>query len=118
MNPNETSQQAFTPAPNVPPEDSTPVGGPTPPEKSAMGPAIGIIIIIIILIVGAFYFWNTSLRETPSPAPEQQGEAGDRVTEGLKQVRTGDEISDIEADLGGTNLEELDNELNAIESQL
>ncbi len=50
---------------------------------------------------------------TPTPAEEV-----DQQTAALKTQGTSDEIDDIEADLGATDLSEIDKELEEIESEL
>ena len=73
------------------------------------GAFIGIVIIIIVLVVGALYFWGERLVGTPAtetPAAFQPAESASS------------EIADIESDLSGTDLQNLDTELNSINTEL
>lgn len=95
---------------------------PPPEEKGHFGAWAGIVIIVVILALGGLYFWGKKLNnEGPSmPAPmiENAGtsETGvfDQSTEALQTQGTSDNISDIEADLNSTNLENLDADLGSI----
>lgn len=81
----------------------------TKPE-SGVGPIIASIIIILIIVVGAFYLFSTIKEQTSNnkniPSTEQ-----------IETQSDSDEISDIEADLNSTDLENLDLELSAIVSE-
>lgn len=94
------------------PESTEPMGE---PEKKSAGPVFGIIIIVVLLILAGFYFWGT-LDDSMSPA-EIAAEA-DTALESLETQSTSDEISDIEADLDATSLDDLDQELGDIDLEL
>ena len=85
------------------------------PEKKSAGPVFGIVIIVVLLILAGFYFWGT-LNDSMSPA-EIAAEA-DTALESLETQSTSDEISDIEADLDATSLDDLDQELGDIDLEL
>lgn len=85
------------------------------PEKKSAGPVFGIIIIVVLLILGGFYFWGT-LNDSMSPA-EIEAEI-DTALESLETQSTSDEVSDIEADLDATLLDDLDKELEDIDLEL
>ena len=85
------------------------------PEKKSAGPVFGIIIIVVLIILGGFYFWGT-LSDSMSPA-EIEAEV-DAALEDLETQSTSDEVSDIEADLDSTLLDDLDKELEDIDLEL
>ena len=89
---------------------------------------LGLIALIIILI-GLFYWWNSLTNPTATPAitPERPSAETNKEpesanaraqTDSFNAMSTSDEIYTIEADLESTNLNTLDNELNAIEAEL
>jgi len=77
--------------------------------KSGAGALVGIIIIIIVLILGGFYFLGSS-NVDDSDMDEQ--------TEELRDVTDSDEVADIETDLENTGLEDLDAELDDVDTLL
>jgi len=93
-----------------------PMGEDTPKEKSAGG-VISTIIIVVIILIGAVYLF-TSRESAIEMTPEEIIAAPDAVTENLLDQGTSDNLTDIEADLEITNLEDLDAELEAIEEEL
>lgn len=82
------------------------------PQKtdSGVGPIIASIIIILIIIIGAFYLFSTIKEQTSD-------NKNSPTTEQIENQNESDEISDIEADLNSTDLENLDLELSAIVSE-
>ncbi len=96
-------------------EPTTPPQGEAPKEEKGVGGIIGIVIIVIILIVaGAYLFAN---RSVPTPPPVPMGipeETPPPTSEMLRIQGSADTVSDIEADLGSTDLENLDAELDGI----
>ncbi len=88
-------------------------------EKKPVGPIIGIIIIVLVLTLGGFYFYGNQLNEkNGNVTPEEILNAPDASVVSLEQQSPSDEISDIEADLNATDLNDLDKELQDIENQL
>lgn len=88
-------------------------------EKSHFGAISGIVIIVVILILGGLYFWGKELNNeasTPAENTMTNGAAAvmDESTKVLETQGTSDNISDIEADLNSTNLENLDADLQSI----
>ena len=104
----------------------TPVAdGPVPeieaPQTNSTGAIIGSIIIIIILIIGGLYLWGKQIveKETQvSITPEQILSETDPVLDSLKNQGVSDKITDIEADLNATDLNNLDKELQNINTEL
>jgi uncharacterized protein HemX len=100
-------------------------------EQKSVGPAISIAIIVLVIILGGLYFWGAKLNRTeeqtknnlvPSEQsgqlPEEIETAPDETLENLQQQSSSDEITDIENDLGTTDLENLDKELENIDIEL
>ena len=134
--PQEQSQ--FTPDPQP-----APMPEPEPAkEGSAVGPVIGIIIIVILIVLAGFYFWGSSLKTDYANTPadgdameevmEEDGDitpagsegagasddtAGDAMVEEVP-VSESDAIEDLEAELDGTELDNLDAELGDIDAEL
>lgn len=88
------------------------------------GIIIGVLVLVLALILCGFYLWGSQIaREapipfTPPPNNEPETPRADADIQILKTVSDSDEISAIEADLGSTNLDELDKELPLIERDL
>jgi len=84
-------------------------------EQSSSGPLAGIAIIIIVLIAGGIYFWSITVDKNGKvdqlPTIQSGGET-DAIVNQLNTQGTSDEVTDIEADLNTTDLENLDSELN------
>jgi len=74
-------------------------------NKSGIGSIIGTVVIIALIILGGLYFWGKRIEE----AKFKQ----DLVTDDVPEQTENDELSSIEADLNGTNLDNLSAELNA-----
>lgn len=86
---------------------------PITPEKKT-GPTIGLVIVVIIIISGGLYFWNKQTKTSDineTVLTEQEAMM-------IKKQGTSDEVNDIETDLGATNLDNLDEELNSIDVEL
>lgn len=79
----------------------------------SFGPLIGIVIIIIILVAGGLYLWSEQSSSLESLSPDNDG-----VIDELQAQGTSDKVGDIEEDLDTTNLDNLDADLEAIESEL
>jgi|GEM_PF-2464163 len=123
--------------PTTPIRNSPNSASPGNPEQST-GAVIGIIIVIILLGAGAFYVWSNNLEmggnnpnaslnaaydqaASPSGARNAQSNsqgALDPATESLKQVRSSDSSSAIDADLQSTNTGNLDADLSKSGSQI
>lgn len=90
---------------------------PMPEEKSHFGAISGIVIIVVILALGGLYLWGKELNNQ-EPATSENGVMNEAVvdssTQALETQGTSDNVSDIEADLNNTNLENLDADLGSI----
>lgn len=91
----------------------------TNPEHKSQGPGgiAGIIIIIAIVVLGGLYLWGQALEEREQSAEEILNKP-DQTTQELKQQSTSTAIESIEKDLETTGLDNLDKELEDIESEL
>jgi len=90
-------------------------------ESKNTGSIIAIIIIVLVIIMGGLYFWgekiNNNYEDAPSITPEEIMTQTDEKTENLKQQSDSDLIADIEEDLGLTDLDGLDTELQNIDAE-
>lgn len=90
-------------------------------EKSSSGSLIGVVIIIIVLVAGGIYFWSTisnRSNETDQLPTIQSGGETDAIVNQLNAQNTSDEVTDIEADLNTTELDNLDSELDDLLNEL
>ncbi|MEK7558492.1 MAG: hypothetical protein AAB507_01545 [Patescibacteria group bacterium] len=65
-------------------------------EEQKTGPLIGVIIIIIIILVGGFYLWKKE-ESAKNVSPSQA--SAEREIAGLEQEVTAISADDIDADL-------------------
>jgi hypothetical protein len=101
-----------------------------PLEKSRLAPLILLTLVVLLLVVLAgLYYWQQLLTTTPlvpsaslRPTAEQNQEPESTTaraqTDIISTLSTSNEITAIEADLGSTNLNSLDSELQAIDAEL
>lgn len=89
------------PNPNQP---VTPHPAPAGNHEGSVGPAVATFIILAVIILGGIYFWS---QRGEQAVPAENNEASQ-----IEAQSTSDAISDIEADLNATDLENLDAELN------
>ncbi|HEY4487109.1 MAG TPA: hypothetical protein VJB70_05295 [Candidatus Paceibacterota bacterium] len=88
-------------------------------NQNSIGPIAGVVLVIAILAIGGFYFFGKELSQrTEAPSAEEILSAPDQALQNLQTQGTSDEVTAIEADLTSTNLENLDAELNTIETEL
>src|SRR5688500_981312 len=90
-------------------EQNTPLN-PIPSQ----GPVVGIIIVIIVLIVGAFYFFTRLSMPAVPPADTATTTSGDGV---FPPTRSSDDPDAIAADLEAENFNEIDAELDRLETE-
>jgi flagellar basal body-associated protein FliL len=92
-------------------------------------PIIILLTLILVAILGGFYYWYTLVMKEAAaipvanrPTAEQNNEpespTAEARTETTDVVSTSDELTSIRADIDSTHLEDLDNEIPAIESEL
>ena len=84
-----------------------------------VGPIVGIVIVVLVLVLGSLYFVGKEANDRANAidASEILAEP-DGALQGLQTQGTSDEIDVIEEDLNSTLLEDLDAELNSVESEL
>lgn len=73
-------------------------------KDKGVGPIIGSIIIIILIIIGGIYYWNSIIDERAA-------------TQDTSEQSEAESISEIEAELNTTDLDNLDAELEQIEAE-
>lgn len=102
------------------------------PEQFDLGPFLLLFIIAAILLLIGLYLWGSGLTdsspntssttpvERPSRAENREPEAtrANADTDALNVLSNSDQLEAIEADLAGTNLESLGQELPAIAAEL
>ena len=99
------------------------------PESIANGPILILLIILLLAILGGMYRWfvildkdvpiiPNSLRPSALQNNEPESTTAEARVEAYGVVSTSDEIPAIEADIEGTNLDDLEGELDAIEAEL
>lgn len=93
----------------------------TSSSEKSFGALIGVIIIVAVLVAGGVYLWNRTVQEKGEneqlPVIQSGGET-DAIVNQLESQGTSDEIDAIEKDLGTTDLEVFDTELNGILNEL
>jgi len=84
------------------------------------GPIAGSIVVIIVLVLGGLYFIGKKVNDEGllGPTTEEIQRAPDETLEMLQEQGTSDEVSAIEEDLDATILDDLDAELESIETEL
>lgn len=114
-NNNEEKMNVNIPQENMRPDETSPNPMGDGKEDKSFGPLIGIVIIVIILILGGLYFWGQQVGEE---SLEELAPSADEVIGTLEMQGSSDELIDIEDDLNITDLDNLDADLDAIESEL
>lgn len=91
----------------------------TPNKSSGIGSIIGTIVIIAIIILGGLYFWGKRIEDAKMKQDlvsevntESQTEPTVNEAAAIKSISPSDDLNSIEADLNGTNLNDLDAEIN------
>ncbi|MEQ1561681.1 MAG: hypothetical protein ABL899_03105 [Nitrospira sp.] len=86
-------------------------------QESSIGSIIGTIIIIAIIILGGLYFWGKRIEENKAKQAlvEETVELTPAEMEAntIKSITPSDDLTSIEADLNGTNVNNLSSEINA-----
>ena len=89
-----------------------------------MGPILAGLLILLVLVFVGMYLWGASLATDPTPLPATipnnepetpRAIADQQISETLSPS---DELDAIDADLGSTNFDSLDTDLNTIEAEL
>ena len=95
----------------------------TQTPRKPVGPVVAIIIILLLLALGALYVIGGRVAEradkkAAEPTPADIAAEQDPALESLQNVGASDELSAIEADLNATNVNTLDVETGAINTEL
>lgn len=95
-------------------------------QHAHVGPVLGILIVVLILILGGLYLWGSMLQENtalettertlPNNEPETPRAQADQDI--LMTTSSSVEIEAIYADLESTNLNDLDSELDTIDTEM
>jgi len=101
--------------------DQTGVGAETTTQGKSMGAVIGSIIIIVILVVGGLYLWGKQIVQKEA----QEATTADKILaepdpiiDSFKKQGASDKVSDIEKDINSTELNNLDKEIQNINTEL
>jgi hypothetical protein len=84
------------------------------------GPLIGSIIIILTILIGGLYFWGSIIIERKNQIETQeavQDQAAEAETAAITSQSTSDESTSIEADLNATNIDSVDADIEAVDSE-
>lgn len=100
----------------------------TTPEKSIVSTTVIILLTLTLLAIfaGLGYWYhlvmNTPITDNTDPVAEEVDTNSTKTTdpsaEAMAEVNTSDELEAIEADIDNTELDNLDQELNAIDAEL
>jgi hypothetical protein len=108
--------------PNVDPKLNTPLEF-HEAHHARLGPILGVLILILALILGGLFLWGSMLAEKEAPMlppivnnePETpRAEADAQIFE---TTSPSDDLGAIEADIESTNLDLLDQDMQAIDSE-
>ena len=101
-------------------------------HSSHLAVILGVLILLLMLLLGGLYAWGVYLRQSTTPAPmpiqverptaeennEPESTNAEAQVETMSALSTSDELGAIEADLSGTDVENLTAEESAIEAEL
>jgi flagellar basal body-associated protein FliL len=98
---------------------------------TAFGVVLTILFLALVLILGGLFFWYRSMQPLPTvviPEPptrptaeenrEPESTTASAQAEALNVVSNSNELDAIEADILSTNLDSLDSELGAIDTEI
>lgn len=78
-------------------------------NENGAGPVIAIVVVLAMIILGGLYFWGERSNMDTYGAPSIE-----QTVESISTQSSSDEVSDIEADLNDTSVEDLGSELDSI----
>ncbi|MBI1975545.1 MAG: hypothetical protein HYS59_00910 [Candidatus Vogelbacteria bacterium] len=87
-------------------------------QQQGVGPLFGIIIIVLVLVLGGLYYAGSRPSGQSAQTAEEILAQDDASLENLLVQQSSDGVASIEADLSATDLDGLDAEIGAIESEL
>jgi uncharacterized protein HemX len=113
--------------PQQAPEQETPAAAPQPeaPEEHMGGGSalIALGVIVVIILAGAFFIFGDKYVGAPKTEAdlEEQFDASEQQAgaelEAIIETSDSNALADIEADLNGSDLSDLDGELDAIDQE-
>lgn len=86
----------------------------SPSKEGGTGAFIGSLIIIIVIILGGVYVFNLIKEDIIIKQPATQQESS---TQTGTTLNTTDDIKAIDADISGSDIDNLDKELDAIDAE-
>lgn len=88
---------------------------PTQKNGGNLGAVIAIVVIVLLLLAGGFYYFTSGIKSL-NEYDDVPAITGDQ--ELFPPTSTSDAIADIEADINNTDLSEVDQLLNDLDSEL
>jgi uncharacterized protein HemX len=88
----------------------------SPSKEGGTGAFIGSLIIIIVIILGGVYVFNL-IKDEVGIKQDTNTIQQDSNQETGTQLNTADDIKSIEADISGSDINNLDKELDAIDAE-
>jgi hypothetical protein len=89
-------------------------------KNGTVGPIVGSIIVILLIIIGGLYYMGSMILSKKAQIEERKSLEEQTITiqveETVKQSDS-DDVQSIEADLGSTNIDSLDQRLSDIEKE-
>lgn len=96
-------------------------------ENKSMGPMIAIIVILIAIVLGGLFVWKMQNKDKSyedmmenknDKMMKEENMMKEKEMMMIKEQGSSDELLSIEADIMGTNINDLDKELNSIDAEL
>lgn len=116
--PGNAPQNTAPAAVNVQNQSSVPGSAGVTENKSSIGGIVSTIIIIALIILGGLYFWGKQIEESRMQEDALGTQTADEVNTQANAdasdpntVSSSDEVDALDADLGATNTNDLDIEL-------
>jgi cytoskeletal protein RodZ len=114
------------------PEESFGVSSVGEVHSSQLGLILGILIVFLMLILAGLFLWGEYLHQTTTPPLEEvpierptseqnnepESNNAEAQVETMSALSTSDELGTIEADLSGTDVDNITAEETAIEAEL
>lgn len=92
-------------------------------HHARLGPILGVLILILALVLGGLFLWGSMLaNKAPEPLPpivnnEPETPRAEADVHILETMSPSDDLGAIEADIESTNLDLLDQDLQAIDNE-
>ena len=114
----------FNQQPNMPQQPSTPpmgAYGGGEEHKSSVGPIVGSIIVVLVIVLGGLYLYGSQFSQRAAeegPAAADIEALPDQEATALENQGVTDSLSEIEADIETTNVDNLDADIGNIGGEL